>query len=186
MLDMIDSLMDVTRLEAGQVVVDAEAMHVAPLVETILARLRPLARKKDCAIILEASAELPPVWADAEILRRVFVNLLDNALKFTPSGGEIRVRLAADEALPGHEPGVRCLVSDSGPGVPPEYRQRIFDRFVQVNPGGGQVRGTGLGLTFCKLALEAQGGQIWIDENQAEGSAFVFSLPGIPHLVVPD
>lgn len=186
MLDMIDSLMDVTRLEAGQVVVDAEAMHVAPLVERILERLRPLARKKECAIILEADAELPPAWADAEILRRVFVNLLDNALKFTPSGGEIRVRLAADEALPRHEPGVRCLVSDSGPGVPPEYRQRIFERFVQVNPGGGQVRGTGLGLTFCKLALEAQGGRIWIEDGPGAGGAFVFTLPGIPHLTAPD
>ena len=180
MLDMIDSLMDMTRLEAGQMVVEAEAMRLPPLAVALFDRLQPLAQQKEIELILEHAPDLPPVWADADIIRRVFVNLLDNALKFAPAATRVTVTLTPEQAPDGYETGVRCIVSDRGPGVPAAYRERIFERFTRVNVGGGQVRGTGLGLSFCKLAIEAHGGQIWVENEPEGGSSFIFTLPGIP------
>jgi signal transduction histidine kinase len=179
-LDMVDSLMDMTRLEAGQMVVDAEAMRLPPLLARVTAYMQPLARQKQITLETEVPADLPAIWADAEILRRILVNLLDNALKFSPAGGQVTVRLRRHPATDGAEPAVRCLIEDDGPGIPDEYKARIFDRFVRVNVGGAQVRGTGLGLTFCKLAVEAHQGQIWVEDAPDGGSRFVLILPGIP------
>lgn len=180
MLDMVDSLMDMTRMEAGQLVVDAEAMHLPPLLARVVAYMQPLALKKGVQLAQQVPAGLPPVWGDEEILRRVLVNLLDNALKFTPAGGQVQISLQPEPADENAEPGVRCLIEDSGPGIPAEYKSQIFDRFVRINAGGAQVRGTGLGLTFCKLALEAHGGRIWVEDSTEGGSRFVFIVPGVP------
>jgi two-component system, NtrC family, sensor histidine kinase KinB len=124
--------------------------------------------------------DLPPVWADADLVRRVLINLLDNALKFAPSGGQVNGRLQAEPGSDNWEPGLRCTISDSGPGIPPQFRELVFDRYMRTNPGGAQVRGTGLGLTFCKLAVEAHNGHIWVEDGPDGGSQFVFILPGIP------
>jgi signal transduction histidine kinase len=181
MLDMVDSLMDINRMEAGQSMVDAEAMRLPPLVAQVVERLQPLAQARQVSLAHEAAADLPPVWADAEIVRRILINLLDNGLKFTPAGGSVTVTLTADtEGTTGHEPGICCTVIDSGPGIPETYRERIFDRYLHTNPGGAQVQGTGLGLTFCKLAVEAHNGRIWAENGENGGSRFSFTLPGIP------
>ena len=79
-----------------------------------------------------------------------------------------------------HESGVEVTITDNGPGIPVDMRQRIFDRFVTFNRGGGQIRGTGLGLSFCKLAIESHGGTIWVVDAANGGSAFRFTVPGIP------
>lgn len=180
MLDMIDSLMDMTRLEAGQMVVEPEAMRLPPLVAALFDRLEPLAQQKEIELRLEEAPALPPIWADADIIRRVFVNLLDNALKFAPAESRVTVILSPERAPAGREPGIRCIVRDRGPGVPAVHREHIFERFTRVNVGGGQVRGTGLGLSFCKLAVEAHGGEIWVENEPDGGSCFIFTLPGIP------
>ncbi|MBK9052072.1 MAG: GAF domain-containing protein [Chloroflexi bacterium] len=181
LLDMIDSLMDINRMEAGQLIADEDALALPPLVERVMTHVRPLALRKQITLRLICAPDLPFVWADEDIIRRVWLNLLDNALKFTPAGGVITVQLQPEPPLTPHdEPGVRGMVQDTGPGVPAEYQERIFDRFVQINRGGAQVRGTGLGLTFCKLALEAHRGRIWVEDAAAGGSCFVFTLPGIP------
>ncbi|RMD52777.1 MAG: PAS domain-containing protein, partial [Candidatus Thermofonsia bacterium] len=91
MLDMVDSLMDITRMETGNMIVDAEAMHIRPLAEQVLTRLRPYAQQQQITLQLQAPPQLPPVWADAELVRRILINLLDNALKFTPKNGQITV-----------------------------------------------------------------------------------------------
>ncbi len=181
LLDMVDSLMDVNRMEAGQLQPDAEAMHLPPLVERVLHRLQPLAEQRQITLRYAPTADLPPVWGDEELLRRVLLNLLDNALKFTPAGGQISVALQAETAVSAkHEPGIRCTICDSGPGIPAEFRERIFDRFLRTNRGGAQVRGTGLGLTFCKTAVEAHGGRIWAEDAPGGGSCFIVTLPGVP------
>lgn len=180
MLDMVDSLMDMTRLEAGQLVVDAEAMRLPPLLARVTEYMHPLALQKQISLETDVPPDLPPIWADAEILRRILVNLLDNALKFSPAGGRVTIRLHNHPAANGADPGVRCVIEDNGPGIPAEHKTRIFDRFVRVNVGGAQVRGTGLGLTFCKLAMDAHQGQIWVEDGPAGGSRFVLILPGIP------
>jgi signal transduction histidine kinase len=184
LLDMVDSLMDINRMEAGQSIVDAEAMRLPPLAQQVVNRLQPLLAHKQISLTLDSPADLPAIWADAELVRRVLVNLLDNALKFTPGHGRITITLQPEPAANGHEPGVRCIILDSGLGIPPEFREQAFDRYTRTNPGGAQVRGAGLGLTFCKMAIEAQHGRIWVEDAPGGapqgGSQFVFTLPGIP------
>ena len=184
MLDMVDSLMDINRMEAGQDVVDAEAMHLPPLVAQVVDRLQPLAHERRIQLSFEIGpSDLPTVWGDAEVLRRVLINLLDNALKFTPSGGVVNGRLQPEATpIPGYEPGILCIIQDSGPGIPLEAREQVFERFTRTNQGGAPIRGTGLGLTFCKLVIEAHNGRIWVEDNPEGGSQFVFTLPGAPIL----
>jgi K+-sensing histidine kinase KdpD len=114
------------------------------------------------------------VHVDGEIIERVLLNLVDNALKFSPTDSRVMVRAHASNAP--HE-FVQIDVQDSGPGVPEEYRGRLFDRFVQIEGRHGKRRGTGLGLTFCRLAIQAHGGRIWIEDNPRGGSVFAFTLP---------
>jgi PAS domain S-box-containing protein len=179
LLDMVDSLLDVNRLEAGQLLVEAEAMRLPPLVEKVVANLRPTAAEKQITLQVSSPAGLPAVWADEELVRRILVNLLDNALKFTPQGGQITVELRPEPSETA-EPGVRCLITDSGPGIPAGDKERIFERFVRIHSGGAQVQGTGIGLSFCQLAVTAQDGRIWVEDAPQGGSCFLFTLPGIP------
>lgn len=180
LLDMVDSLMDMHRLEAGHSIVDPDAMRLPPLVEAVAARLQPLLAHKGIVLTITSPPDLPPIWADAELVRRVLVNLLDNALKFTPANGRITITMQPEPAQPGYEPGLRCLIQDSGPGIPPTFREQAFDRYTRTNPGGAPVRGAGLGLTFCKMVVEAQHGRIWVEDAPEGGSQFVFTLPGVP------
>lgn len=184
MLDMVDSLMDINRMEAGQAVIDPDAMNLGRLAQTVVERLQPLAQRQNITLRLEVETAVSPVWADEEMVRRVLVNLLDNALKFTPAGGEVVCRVEPDTtdgaAAETHEPGTRCLINDTGPGIPAAARELIFDRYMRTNQGGAQVRGTGLGLTFCKMTINAHNGRIWAEESANGGSCFIFTLPGIP------
>jgi signal transduction histidine kinase len=103
-------------------------------------------------------------------VRRVLENLVTNALKFTPSGGLVEVSLSSSDG------NIRVSVRDSGPGIPPEYHETIFEKFGQVQ-GEGQQLGTGLGLAFCKLAVTAHGGEIGVESEVGKGSTFCFTLP---------
>jgi signal transduction histidine kinase len=110
--------------------------------------------------------------ADRWVLIRILVNLLSNALKYTPSGGTITLTVAMDDGW------VHFSVKDQGPGIPKEYLERIFDRFVQVEARkAGAAVGTGLGLTFCKLAVEAHGGRIWLESEVGNGTTVHFVMP---------
>ncbi|MGB1253726.1 MAG: ATP-binding protein [Candidatus Promineifilaceae bacterium] len=180
MLEMVDSLMDINRAEVGKFVVDAEAMRIEYLSAEIMAQLEPLAVQRGINLRVSAENDLPAVWGDEEILRRVLVNLLDNAMKFTPSGGRVQLSLTSLPPTSTHEAGVVAQIEDDGPGIPADQKTRIFDRFITFNRGGGQIRGTGLGLTFCKLAIEAHEGHIWVDDGVDGGSVFTFTVPGIP------
>lgn len=180
MLEMVDAMMDINRAEAGKLIADPDAIRLTHLTEHVFDYMRPLAERRNVEMICTIDQDAPPAWADEELTRRILTNLLDNALKFTPSGGRVTGLVQTEPALPGHEPGNRVTILDTGPGIPEPLRARIFERFVTFNRGGGQIRGTGLGLTFCKLAVEAQGGAIWVEDAPDGGSAFIFTLPGIP------
>ncbi len=183
MLDMVDSLMDINRMEAGQFVMEVEAMNISSLIERVIKRLEVLAVQRQIQLTQKFDSDLPLAWADEDIIRRVLVNLIDNALKYTPSGGKVHCYVVEEPPnTADRERGVRCIVSDTGPGIPEEHRDQIFNRFARTNPGGARIRGTGLGLTFCKLAVEAHDGRIWVDQHAGGGSEFIFTLPGIPIL----
>jgi signal transduction histidine kinase len=114
---------------------------------------------------------LPSIQGDGNKLERVLDNLLDNALKYTPKGGVITV---AVRPMNGQ---VEVRVTDTGPGIPPEYRERIFDRFTRVPGSEGRRRGLGWGLAFCSRVIEAHGGRIWVESEAGQGSTFAFTIP---------
>lgn len=174
MLQLVDTILDVSRLEAGQMPLRRIALDLPDLVATVIRLQGPLASDKQIQLISDLPATLPPVWADVAIIERVLQNLVGNAIKFTPAGGVIRVRARVAEGDP---PKVLVSVSDTGAGIPPDLKGRLFTKFATGQQHG---RGTGLGLAFCKLALEAHGETIWADSSPGQGATFTFSLPLAP------
>jgi two-component system sensor histidine kinase/response regulator len=170
LMDMIDSLLDVSRLEEGKMPIKSIECDLYDLAGVSLGTYRPLAEKKHIALTLEG--EPARLKADPALIRRVIDNLVGNAVKFTPAGG--RIRLQARTA----DRGVRAEVSDSGPPLPPVSYRTIFEKFTQVGlDGNDKTHSTGLGLTFCKLAVEAHGGTIGVESEPGRGNTFWFTLP---------
>ena len=165
---LIQDLLDVAKLEAGRVAVDARQLEVAPLMREACEMLTPLAAEKSIALECTVADGLPPIMADSGRILQVISNLAGNAIKFTPAGG--RIFLRAD-----HDPrGVKFSIRDTGPGIPPDQLAHIFGRFWQANPA--DRRGIGLGLTIAKGIVEAHGGRIWCDSRPGEGATFQFTL----------
>jgi signal transduction histidine kinase len=135
--------------------------------------LEPSASAAEITVKVSAPKRLPHIVADQEKIERVMINLIDNALRYTPRGGQITVRI---QSQPTHQ---TISVIDSGDGIAPEYRERVFERFFQLSAKSRKrgSKGTGLGLTFCRLAVEAHQGRIWVDEAPGGGAAFHFTLP---------
>ena len=178
LLNLVQSILDVARLEQGRMVLDCESHPLGDCIKDAIRSLTSQALRADVALTADIPADLPPVWADEEKIRRVLMNLLDNAIRHTPQNGHVHV----SASLNTEQNRIITCVSDSGPGVPPEARTRIFEKYAQLKhdePRG--YKGVGLGLTFCKLAVEAHGGQIWVgDDPDLGGAAFCFSLPLAP------
>jgi signal transduction histidine kinase len=166
--EMVTTLLDVSRLEAGQMPLDRSAVDLAAAAREVVASLASLAEGRRLSI----DSPTGPVMADGDpgIIRRVIANLVGNALKFTPEDGEVRIAVEQKEGL------ARLAVSDTGRGIPPEYHAKIFEKFAQVDKQQRQYS-TGLGLTFCKLAVEAHGGQVGVQSQVGQGSTFWFVLP---------
>ncbi len=174
LLHLVDSLLDIAKIESGTITLDRSGYLLGPIVQGVQLELSPLAEDLDVKFDIRIPDALPPVWIDAPKIERVLLNLVDNALKFTPVNRTVTVKAYPS---PEHIGFARIEVVDTGPGIPDAYKARIFDRFEQINGTQGRRRGTGLGLTFCKLAVEAHGGQIWIEDNPGGGSIFAFALP---------
>ena len=165
---LVQDLLDVAKLEAGRVGIDARELQVAPLVREAHEMLAPLAAEKAIRLDCAVADGLPAVTADSGRVLQVLSNLVGNAVKFTPKEGRIVIR--ADSA-PG---GVRFSVSDTGPGIPQEQLGKLFGRFWQGNPA--DRRGIGLGLSIAKGIVDAHGGRIWVESRVGEGTTFFFSL----------
>lgn len=167
--DMVSNVLDVSRSESGTMPLRRAPADLARLAADGIATLGRLS-----FATVELSAPLLPLSAhvDSDVMRRVIANLVGNAVKFTPRNGAVRV-----EVRPGdHGPEIR--VTDSGPGIPAEYHDKIFEKFGQVEMNGAYSgRSTGLGLTFCKIAVEAHGGRIGILSEVGRGSTFWVSVP---------
>jgi signal transduction histidine kinase len=169
---LVDSLLDISRMESGETELALELTSLAQLIQAAVSRTVPTLQKCGIASCVTLPAHLPPVEIDADMIDRVVVNLLDNAIKFTPDGGQISV---AAEQRDGH---VAVSIADTGYGIPPEQRPHIFERFARGASGGPRPRGFGLGLTFCKSAVEAHGGRIWVEDGEGGvGCKLTFTLP---------
>ncbi len=174
LLGMINDLLDVEKLESGSMQLDYAAQSPADLVASAVGQVAWLAKSSNLTLTAQTAAGLPPLWGDENKLRRTLVNLLGNAIKFTPAGGTITIN--AQYSAETHS--MIFSVSDTGEGIPAESFERIFEKFSQVaSRRGGRTLSTGLGLTFCKLAVEAHGGHIGVESIPGQGSTFRITLP---------
>jgi signal transduction histidine kinase len=174
-LQMVNQLLDISKLESGQLPLKIETINVEELLRQTVARFAPVATESKIALAINIEQDLPPLEADRQLLGRVLYNLLDNALKFTPDGGHVVVDA---RLLPVEAPvALQLSVDDDGPGIPQEAQSLLFEKFQQIPSTEGRRKGTGLGLAFCKLAVEAQGGRIWVESESGRGSTFLVTLP---------
>lgn len=168
MLDLVNGILNISRLETGHMPVNRQPLEMTTLVREVLDAQRSLAAEKQ--IVLENGLPQTEAAVDADpgLIARVLQNLVGNAVKFTPPGGSIGVQVETIAE------SVRVTVNDSGPGVPPEIEKQLFNKFVR---GEQRERGSGLGLAFCRMAVEAHQGEIWYEGRPGKGARFVFSLP---------
>jgi two-component system sensor histidine kinase/response regulator len=171
MLKMILDLLDVERLEERRLQPALDRLDARELVRNTIEEAEVPAAQRKVRLGVHAPR---PVWvlADAALLRRVVDNLLSNAMSHSPSGGTVEVLVRH------REEGVEIAVSDEGPGIPAEHRDTVFEKYHQIGgPDSCLADNRGLGLTFCRLAVEAQGGTIWIEDAPGGGARFVTLLP---------
>jgi signal transduction histidine kinase len=172
-LGMVESLLDISRMESGKIELTLKLFHIQTLAAQALAEFRAQAQEFGIHLDNAIPQDFPMLRADQGKILRVLTNLIDNALKFTPSEGEVTL----SASLSGEEWAV-VQISDNGPGIAEEYREKIFDRFSPIPAQlGGRRRGSGLGLAFCRLAIEAHRGRIWVEPRAGGGSIFAFTLP---------
>ena len=168
MLNLVNGILNISRLESGRLPLKREEISPLELVENVLALQEPLAMEKELDLVLKRNGHLPPVAVDVELMERVLQNLVGNAIKFTPAGGSVEVSVKENGI------GMQFAVRDSGPGVAEDIRDQLFEKFVK---GSEAERGSGLGLTFCRMAIEAHGGRIWVESEPGSGATFLFTLP---------
>jgi len=167
---LISSLLDVHRLESGQQITEKKTVNIAALIDESIEIVTPAAIAHQITVEKEILGSLPDVNGDGEMLRRVVVNLLENAIKFSPQ----RTNVLIAAKLSGRE--VTVWVEDHGPGIPADQRERIFTKFIRLK-AEGISKGFGIGLAFCRLAIQAHGGSIWVENSTDSGSRFIFTLP---------
>jgi PAS domain S-box-containing protein len=167
---MVESLLDIQRLEEGRAVLDRKLTSLHSLLANAAELVQPLAAEADQRLSFNLNAELPFLKIDSDMILRVVTNLMENAVKYTPTGGSIKLSAEVVGS------SVCISVSDSGPGIPQHMQRQIFDKFSRVRYHD-VPKGVGLGLAFCRLAVEAHGGRIWVESEPGKGSNFVFSLP---------
>ena len=178
LLSLVEALLDAARREGLGVRIDQEPLDLSDMLGAVVDGMRAVARSSGVELVLNVSPDLPQPPGDRSQLERVLGNLVDNAISYTPAEGVVVVAAAARDT------GAEVSVTDTGSGIPLEYREHIFDRFSRVPGAQGRRRGFGLGLYFCRQVVQAHGGLIWMESGpQDVGSRFVFTLPqnGTPH-----
>jgi two-component system, NtrC family, sensor histidine kinase KinB len=167
---LISSLLDINRLESGQAITNRKVTDIHTLVNESVEAVQNITDSKQQKVIVHLEDNLPSISVDADMIRRVLINLLENATKYSPSNGTVEVGSSFKDQM------VSIWVEDSGPGIPDEAKDIIFDKFTRLKVEHAP-KGLGLGLAFCRLAVQAHGGKIWVESKFGEGSRFIFTLP---------
>ncbi len=190
LLSLIKGLLDLSKLESGTMSLRKDSIDVAPVLQDVAQTLTPTARKKEVTIAVDIENGLPLLWADADRLRQVLLNLTENAIKFTPKGGRVTLSLShtlmavgdsegeALVLLSSRRPALELRVADTGIGIPEPERARVFDAFYQVDSSSTREQGgTGLGLSIVKRLVDGHDGTVHIEENKPHGAVFVVTIP---------
>lgn len=169
---LINDLLDLSMIEAKQVEMHFKQIDVGKVVEDTITILHPFAQKKNVKVVVEIPSKADPVTADEDRIRQVLINLLDNAIKYSPPGGKVKIKVKKNEK------DLIVTVTDSGTGIPDNEMSRIFERFYRVEKGrSAKLGGRGLGLAIAKHIIEAHGGTITVNSKLGKGSKFIFTLP---------
>ncbi len=172
---LISSLLDISRLEAGQPITNQKEIEASRLVADAVDTISPSLEARQQKITTEIGEGLSTIWIDEDMIRRVLINLVENAAKFTPSNREIKVVVTPINGM------IQFCVQDCGPGIPQEALELIFEKFRRLTTEN-MPKGLGLGLAFCRLAVQAHGGRIWAESELGQGSRFYFTLPSNPQM----
>lgn len=172
----LESLLKIRQLEEKRVPLDIQPAPLPHLVQPVIQEYLPIAVAGRVTLDADIPSDLPPVLVDEELIGRLFSNLLDNALKYTPAGGHIAIRAALDPYS--EAPRLRCAVADTGPGISPDILDLIFEKYQRgARPTHTYRGGSGIGLHYCRLVIQAHGGTIWAESQVGHGSTFYFTLP---------
>jgi two-component system sensor histidine kinase GlrK len=172
LIDLVNSLLDLSKMEAGMVKLNFRTSDIRPLISRAASGMEPLAMAKNVRITMELPSDLPDVKMDEERILQTLKNLIGNAIKFTQTGGHVKI-----SAKPVGK-GMRVSVADTGPGIPKEDLNVIFDKFQQATMlSYSKIKGTGMGLAIVKHIISAHGGKVWVESQVGHGSTFIFSLP---------
>jgi signal transduction histidine kinase len=169
---LIRSLLDINQLEAGHPVSERSKVDIYKLVEEVFEIERPHFEKRNLTFVRQMDSDLPYVFVDEDMIRRVLVNLVDNAIKYGSDGKEITMVATVNP----DDQQVLFSVQDQGEGIPEQYRLSIFEKYERIQHDSDS-KGLGIGLAFCRLAVEAHNGRIWVDDAPGGGAAFNFTLP---------
>jgi len=173
MLTLVNSLLDLAQLESGKFKVNLQPVAVQGVVNIALEQGFAMAKRGEVTLVGDVDEGVENMLADNDLVVRVLVNVLSNALKFSPTGSTVQIRASRHE-----NQQVAIHVHDEGKGIPKEWADKVFDKFAQVDAKRqGTIIGSGLGLTFCRLAIEAQGGRIWLTSEVDKGTTVSFTLP---------
>ena len=172
LIGLVNDLLDVSRLESGKLKIAPQAIDVGELTRSVLDDLVTLVREKGHRLSVEGADSVPTVTADPQLLRQVVLNLTSNAIKYTPPGGAVVIRMELENGA------VRWAIEDSGIGIPRASQARLFEKFFRAdNVQMVETEGTGLGLYIVRLILEKFSGQVWCESEEGKGSTFIFTLP---------
>jgi len=176
MLQLVNEMLDLSKFEAGKMVLNKADVALKPLVMTSLPMLEPVARQKEKAITLNADDGLPVCHCDGRKVEQVITNFVNNAIEHTPHGSHIDIHLETFQK--DGQPWLRFAVSDDGPGIAREQQERIFDKYAQLEiRASGSGSGTGLGLAVSQMIIEQHGGKVGYRDREPNGSIFYFEIP---------
>ena len=167
---LVSSLLDVNKLESGQPIADKTAVDPLPLATKAMEDVLPVAKGRRQTLTVNLPESLPLIWVDEDMTRRVLINLMENSSKFTPVEGKLELGAQHEGEW------VHLWVKDNGPGIPFTDQERVFDKFTRLR-GSNKTGGLGIGLAFCRLAVQGHGGKIWVESESGKGAVFHFTFP---------